>query len=128
MLFRSQSIFPNTIPLACLTHKIPGKDQLKTQDLFWIEGDVIIGSSPENADYLLRSSLVMSEHARIWEEGGIYKLVHIGAIGSVKVNGKAINKDEPYELPSGCEIQVGDCTFFFYYETTLYESKDLRVA
>lgn len=107
---------PPPIPLACITQIPPSNARLTEQQIFWIEGRCVIGSSPERADYLLRSSLVLPEHCELMYGNDFYNLRTMG-LGTVQVDGKKIGRNESYVLPGSCMIEIADVKLYFFMET-----------
>lgn len=109
------SYFPPPIPLACLTQVPPHSGRLSARHIFWIEGKCILGSSPERADFLLKSSQVLPEHCSINYEGTSYSIRTLGT-GSIRVNGKTMGRNEVLILPTSCDIEIADIKLYFFME------------
>lgn len=111
-----RKFLPPAIPLACLTQIPPGSARLGGRDIFWIEGRCILGSSPERADYLLKSSRVLPEHCLISYKFDSYTLQTIG-VGTLKLDGKTMGRNETRVLPTSCVIEIVDIKLYFFMET-----------
>lgn len=114
---------PPAIPLACLTQAPPGMTRLEAHQIFWVEGRCVLGSSPELADYLLKSSHVLPEHCVLMVESNSYVIKTIG-LGTVRVDGKTIGRNETFVLPSSCRLEIADVSLYFFMEA----ETDRRIA
>ncbi len=92
-------------------------------DVYWPDGPmesyelskptVAIGRSPGN-DLPLEAAAVSRYHATISLRDGEVFLQDLGSINGTYVNGQRLPPDEPYNLQSGEEIQIGELRLIFY--------------
>ncbi|HEX8325573.1 MAG TPA: FHA domain-containing protein [Tepidisphaeraceae bacterium] len=80
---------------------------------FDLDGSNTIGRDGSN-DIVVKHPTVSRNHARIDNEGGQYYLTDFSSRNGTRINGRAINPNEP--LQNGARLRIGHVRAWFYFK------------
>ena len=101
------------------------EQQRETREYTFEKAEILIGRNPQN-DVVLSAKAVGREHARVFEQGGLYQIEDLGSALGTWLNQKKLEPKQPYRLNNGDVIRTFPYTLTFEAKSAWEPATDVH--